>query len=168
MLIESLQIILLGLLATVGYGIVHDQVTVRLCLEYFTIGHPRRFRTTSPTLLALGWGILATWWVGLPLSIVLALVAQLGHPPRLDAAALLIPIGILIGSTACAATVAGLVGAFCAAHKWVWLVPPLAHRVPRYQHVRFLAALWAHLTSYGIGILGGIIVIGWVCYQRSA
>ena len=64
---QFVGIVLFSIAAAVFYGIAHDQVTVRVCLEYFTIGHPPVFKTTSPALLALGWGVLATWWVGLPL-----------------------------------------------------------------------------------------------------
>lgn len=44
---EPLKIILLCLVSAVGYGILHDQVTARICVEYFTIGHPMLFPTTS-------------------------------------------------------------------------------------------------------------------------
>lgn len=47
-------IVLLTVAAAVAYGVAHDQVTVRVSLEYFTVGHPPVFDTTSPTLLALG------------------------------------------------------------------------------------------------------------------
>ena len=47
-------IVLLAGSAAVGYGIAHDLVNVRDSLEYFTVGHPPVFDTTSPTLLALG------------------------------------------------------------------------------------------------------------------
>src|SRR5436190_782619 len=50
--------------AAIVYGVVHDQVTARVCVEYFTIGHPPVFGTDDPTLLGLGWGVIATWWVG--------------------------------------------------------------------------------------------------------
>lgn len=73
------SVVLLAVLAAVTYGIVHDQVTVRVSLEYFTIGHPPVFDTDSPTLLALGWGVLATWWVGLPLGFLLATASQVGR-----------------------------------------------------------------------------------------
>ena len=53
------------IVAAVLYGIIHDQVTARVCVEYFTIGHPPIFGTDNPTLLRIGWGIVATWWVGL-------------------------------------------------------------------------------------------------------
>ena len=44
----------------------------------FTIGHPPVFATDDPTLLGLGWGVIASWWVGLLLGIPLALVARAG------------------------------------------------------------------------------------------
>ena len=54
--VETVKIVLLCIAAAVVYGILHDQVTARVCVEYFTIGHPPVFNTDSPTLLALGWG----------------------------------------------------------------------------------------------------------------
>ena len=53
------RIVLLSIASAIGYGILHDQVTARVCVEYFTIGHPPVFSTDSPTLLALGWGTIA-------------------------------------------------------------------------------------------------------------
>lgn len=38
--IESLKIVLLCIVAAIVYGILHDQVTARVCAEYFAIGHP--------------------------------------------------------------------------------------------------------------------------------
>ena len=61
--VQVTAIILRSVLAAAGYGIIHDQITARICLEYFTIGHTPVFATTSPTLLALGWGVIATWWL---------------------------------------------------------------------------------------------------------
>lgn len=59
----------LSVLAAVVYGILHDQITARICVEYFTIGHARLIDSDSPTVLGLFWGVVATWWVGLPLSV---------------------------------------------------------------------------------------------------
>ncbi len=36
---EFAKIIGLCILAAIGYGIVHDQVTARICVEYFTVFH---------------------------------------------------------------------------------------------------------------------------------
>jgi hypothetical protein len=58
--VQLLAIILYSVFAAIAYGIAHDQITARVCLEYFTLGHPPVFQTRSPTLLALGWGVIAT------------------------------------------------------------------------------------------------------------
>ncbi len=60
----------MGIGASVLYGLLHDQVTARVCVEYFTIGHPRVMASKSPTPLALYWGVVAPWWVGLPAGIL--------------------------------------------------------------------------------------------------
>jgi hypothetical protein len=57
-----IAIVALAVAAGIAYGILHDQVTARVCLEYFTIGHPPLIPSQSPTLLAIAWGIVATWW----------------------------------------------------------------------------------------------------------
>ena len=57
---RGVGIVALCVLAAVTYGVAHDQVTARVCVEYFTVGHEPIFGTDDPTLLGLGWGILAT------------------------------------------------------------------------------------------------------------
>jgi hypothetical protein len=79
-MIENLKIILLCVAAAIAYGVAHDQITARVCLEYFTVFHPPVFATQSPTALAFGWGVIATWWVGLFLGLLLALAARAGSP----------------------------------------------------------------------------------------
>ncbi len=39
---------------------LHDHVTVRICVEYFTVFHPPVFATDSTTRLGLGWEVIAT------------------------------------------------------------------------------------------------------------
>ena len=79
---QFIAIVALCVLAAVTYGVIHDQVTARVCVEYFTIGHPPIFGTDDPTLLGIGWGVLATWWVGVILGIPLAAAARLGNRPK--------------------------------------------------------------------------------------
>lgn len=83
---QVLTIIGMSILAAVTYGILHNQVTARICVEYFTIGHPQIIGSTSPTLLGLAWGIVATWWVGLPLGIGLAFAARGNRGPNCEPA----------------------------------------------------------------------------------
>ncbi len=73
--LNALQIVLLCIAAAVSYGILHDQFTVRVCVEYFTVGHLPIFGDQPPTILAILWGTVATWWVGLILGLCLAFAA---------------------------------------------------------------------------------------------
>jgi hypothetical protein len=164
---QVVAIIALCILTAVVYGVLHDQVTARVCVEYFTIGHPPVFPTDSPTLLGLGWGILATWWVGLFLGVGLALAARAGGRPARDVKSLVKPLLVMMGVCAVCAALAGLGGYFLASAGAVILIGPLADAVPRDRHVAFLTDLWAHSASYLAGFLGGIILIVRVWRSRG-
>lgn len=58
---QSIVIVHMCVLAAVCYGIAHDQVTARVRVKYFTLGHPPVFGSDNPTLFGIGWGIIATW-----------------------------------------------------------------------------------------------------------
>lgn len=165
---DALKIIVLSVVAAIVFGIVHDQVTARVCIEYFTIGHPPVFATESPTLLGLGWGIVATWWVGLLLGAPLALAAIRGPRPRRSARSLIRPIAVLLAGMGVMSLIAGVIGFAVGSSGWVVLVEPLASRVPSDRHVVFIADLWAHSASYLSGFVGGIILINGVWRSRRA
>lgn len=145
--------------AAIAYGIAHDQITVRICLEYFTIGHPPVFPTRNPTLLAIGWGIIATWWVGVLLGVPLAIVARAGSRPKRTVGTLVRPVVWLLAVMAVFATIAGLTGWFFASRGMVVLVGPIAEELAADRHVPFLIDLWAHSASYLVGLVGGIVVL---------
>ena len=152
---EFLKIVVLATIAAIVYGIVHDQVTARVCLEYFTVFHPPVFETDSPTLLALGWGIIATWWRGAFLGLLLALSARLGTRPKIKAADLLRPVLVLLAWMASSAIVAGIVGfvlaRFNLIDKPVWVQEKL---LPAVQNA-FMADWFAHNASYAVATIGG-------------
>ncbi|MBB6049202.1 hypothetical protein [Armatimonas rosea] len=161
---EALKIIALTVGLSCAYGIVHDQITARVCLEYFTVGHfsPTNIPWT-PTVLGLYWGIVATWWVGLILGLPLALCAQVGPWPKRSARELLRPLIILLLVTfACAMT--GLL----ITRLMNFTAPP--HVLPMVlnadQGARFSADLVTHNISYGVGLFGGPWLSSWVLRQR--
>jgi hypothetical protein len=163
---EFLKIVAFSTLAAIAYGILHDQVTAHVCVEYFSVAHPDIFHTRSPFLLALGWGIVATWWVGLPLGFFAALAARAGSPPRLALVDLRPAILWLLAGMAICATLAGLYGAYGTVHGW--LRPPSEWYVviPKSKWVAFTADAYAHLASYASGVLGGIGVIVYIPIVR--
>jgi hypothetical protein len=156
---QFFAIIFLCVDAAILYGILHDQVTVRICIEYFTIGHPPIFSTDDPTMLAISWGILATWWVGFLFGLPLAVVARVGNRPKRDVGSFIRPFAVLLAVMAACALLAGIVGWLLAHFGVVFLTGPLASKVPADKHVPFIADLWAHNASYLVGFLGGIVIL---------
>jgi hypothetical protein len=164
--VEMLKIVALCVAASVLYGILHDQVTARICVEYFTIGHPPVFNTESPTLLAFGWGVIATWWVGVLLGVPTALVAQLGPWPPITARTLVKPVALLMLVSACLAFGSGLLAYRSARQDSLQLWEPLASRVPAENHAAFLADAAAHSISYSAGAIGGGMIMIWTLLRR--
>jgi len=163
---ESFKIILLCIFAAVVYGILHDQVTARVCVEYFTIGHADIFHTDSPTLLAFGWGIIATWWVGLFLGVPAALLARFGSLPKMDAARPIRPIVCLMLIMGFVSLLAGMVGYQKALSGEIALRGTFGQLIPEANHPFFLADLWAHSAAYAVGFVGGVVIWLWILIRR--
>lgn len=147
-----------SVLAAIIYGIIHNQVTARICVEYFTIGHPRLIDSDSPTVLGLFWGVAGTWWVGLPVGMGLAIAARAGRRPKLACSQMIRPIGVLLCWMLGVAILAGLIGYITSSAGIFLLVERLASRIPEDKHIAFLTAGWAHAGSYLAGIIGGIVL----------
>jgi hypothetical protein len=164
-MVESLKIILVCVAAAVLYGIVLDQFTARICLQYFTVFHPPVFTTQSPTLLAFGWGLIATWWMGAFVGILLTLAARAGSRPKLRVTALLQPIAKLLATMAGSAFLAGLIGFVLT--KGGAVSPPtrVLYSLSPSLHARFMADWYAHNTSYAVAFFGGIALCA-LQYER--
>lgn len=167
-MIEFAKIIGLSIAAAVMYGVLHDQVTARVCLEYFTVGHPMVFPTTSPTLLALGWGVIATWWAGAMVGIPAACCARIGQWPKLTAHELVRPVAVLLLMMGLAAAIAGATAYQVALRGQLTLKDPLSRLVPTDRHAAFIACGATHLASYVAGFVGGIAVSGWILVTRRS
>ena len=164
---QWLAIVFLSILSCVAYGTIQDQITVRICIEYFSIGHPKIISSTDPTILGLVWGIVATWWFGLILGVPLATIARIGSRSKMTVGLLIRPVAVILGCNASLATLAGFFGYIAATKGWVFLVGPIAERVPQDKHIPFIIDLWVHNASYLGGFLGGIILIIWVWRSRG-
>lgn len=159
--IESLKIIFLCILAAVIYGIIHDQVTARVCLEYFTVFHPPMFATQSPTLQGLGWGIVATWWAGAIVGVLLRSAARSGVRTRMTARQLFPFVVRLMVVMAACALAAGFAGYF-----WGSVPSDVAKVLPLALQRRFLFDWWTHSASYASGFIGGLILCALVWSKR--
>lgn len=163
---ESLRIVALAVAAAIVYGIAHDLVTAHVCVEYFTVGHPRIIDSQSPVALALAWGVVATWWVGLPLGGLLALAARVGSAPKWTARRLVRPIAALLGVMAVCALLSGLLALSFTPHGVEFIVGGIARGLPEDRRIPFLVDAFAHSASYVVGALGGVVLAAWVLRRR--
>lgn len=155
---HTIQILLLCIAAAISYGVAHDLITAHLCVEYFSKTHPPLIASESPTLLALAWGVVATWWMGLAIGILLALVSRLGRWPTLDARDLLKPTIILLITMGTIALIAGFAG-FQLSEDGIRPIPSdFAELVPPEKHHLWMAAWYAHNASYDLAALGGLVL----------
>jgi hypothetical protein len=158
---EFIKIVLACTLAAIVSGIIHDQVTARICVEYFTVFHPPIFLTHSPTLLACGWGVVATWWAGAIVGMLIGIAARFGRRAQLEARDLLPMIACLLLFMAICAVAFGVIG------YYEGVMPPEIYTMlPVSMHRRFLADWWAHSASYASGFAGGLVLCGIIALKR--
>ncbi|MCA9293573.1 MAG: hypothetical protein KDA20_07150 [Phycisphaerales bacterium] len=153
-------IILLCIVGSVAYGVIHDQFTARICIEYFTVTHPPLVNSTSPTVVALAWGVVATWWMGLILGFFVALCARLGRSlPKLTWKSFVVPLIVVLVIMGVGAALWG--PAFRDLH-----VPTSVLRenpelydwpvgISLDKRDAWLTCLGAHQASYTLGTVGG-------------
>lgn len=160
---QFLAIIAMCVAAAVTYGIIHDQITIRICVEYFTIGHPRIIDSSSPTLIALAWGVVATWWVGLGLGILVAVAARVGRWPKLEPRVLVVPLALVLLFAAVMALIAGEIGP----DLYVpYRVSGLSSKIGEAAYKPYLTCRCAHTASYNAGAIGGVTMAAWIVYCR--
>ena len=164
---RALAIMLTCMFAAVLYGICANQVAARISIEFFTLLLPPIFGPEDPTLLGIGWGIVATWWVGLLMGGALALAARAGSWPKRSPESMLLPIGSITLITAAGAALAGLIARVGTANGWVWLLEPFASEVPEDRHADFLVVMWVHNGGYVVAALACVGVIVWVLIWRA-
>ena len=148
--------------ASVVYGWLHDAVTAQVCPEYFLPPyHPVLIATESPLALAAIWGVVATFWAGLALGVMLALANSLGSarsfPWRWITRRLLW----------------GLCGSLLVAYAILGVVMGLSARIPTEIRQptfevdrRLVAVALAHQWSYAATVTWACMLMTWIVWKR--
>lgn len=171
MLIESVKIFLFVVLAVVGYAVVHDQLTARICLEYFTIAHePTIVKSDSPTVVGLAWGIYSTWWVGVVFGVASATLAQIRFWPRVAFRELVGPVVYMVLTIAIASLVVGAVAYLLAEHGDLEIGSLMASVIEPEKHSGFVSNRWSHRAAHAVGLFGGSAICAgiWVVRKRRS
>ena len=130
------------------YGILHDLVTAHVCVEYFTEFHPRILESKSPVVMALLWGLIATWWVGAIGGGLLSLAATLGSWPMLSTKRVLLAV---LKSLAFTLSTAMIVLALTFAFK-IYVFPRSG------DDPAFFAVLATHTFSYAANFIAIVVL----------
>lgn len=155
---NSFKIILTSIFLAIIYGIIHDLITTQICIEYFTITHPKIIESQNPVVLAFLWGTIATWWVGLIFGILIVFANSFGKSRSLhlkELFPLLLKFFVILFGFA---LFAGLVGYFLTETKVIHLVDRLKSQLKNFDESRFLAVGWTHGASYILGMIGILIL----------
>jgi hypothetical protein len=173
--------------AAVLYGILNDQVTIRVCKEYFTHGfhklmlddYPDNFlkrhflQSNSATKLAIGWGIFGTYDLGkyLATGMLAATRIPLGSIPRLSIKDLILPTTIAFSGVGLACLAKGLYGYRKAAKMTEEELnnaincPDLKNSSPATKR-KFIANAYAHDAAFSAGACAGAAMIIYAIAKR--
>jgi hypothetical protein len=131
-------------------GIALDLVTANVAVEYFSVYHPHVVDTENPWILALVWGVIASWWAGAIAGTVVATVNHLRAQP-LEAHRIL-----RWGVVACVVLWLVMIAVLVAVYLLAGTIPE-AQRRPTFEHDRRLMAVaMAHQFEY---LLAGIAMV---------
>lgn len=146
--------------AAMAYGVSMDQITTRNCIEYFNgnlpsiMHHTNALKkwgvtTENKTLIALFFGIWATWHVGLIGGAAVAGASRVGDMPKLRLQDLKRELLCAVGGMSLATLVAGIYGYSTAKnHGYFGLNPK--------EYACFRGNAYAHSAAY---LSGGVAVI---------
>lgn len=166
-LLESAKVVALCILASIVYGILHDQITIRLCPEYFTkwAFHADVFSHPNLTVVALFWGFAATWWVGLLLGIPLAFVSTTRDAGWWTWRRLVKPLFVFIILLSLSATFGYFISTWASfqANPYALNYSPDSET----ELIAFSRVLVTHNVSYIGGAIGGLALVGYVWRKRS-
>lgn len=133
-------------------GICLDLVTANVAVEYFSVHHPQIVETESPWVLAIVWGIGASWWFGAISGVIVATINHRRQEPLEPT-----PIFKWV-SIACFAIwlimIAILLGVFAIAS----MVPEESRRPTFDDDRRLIAVAMAHQCEYILGAMALLII----------
>jgi len=126
-------------------------VTANVAVEYFTVHHPHIVDSESPWVMALVWGIGASWWFGLIAGVLLWWMNVRRTQPLSSMRILqMIVSSLVVIWLVMMGIVAGVYGI-------AGRIPQNQRRVTFESDRRLMAVALAHSTEYA---LGGIVTIG--------
>lgn len=149
-LMQALRFIASAVVLTCLFGIALDLVTAHVWVDYFAVHHPKVVESKSPIVMAIIWGVGASWWFGaIAAAILWWFNRRRPHP---------VPTGMLIRWTAQALAVLWLtmMAILGSIYALIGLLPVEKRRPTFDIDRRAMSVALTHQTEY---VLGAIVLI---------
>lgn len=159
-LLRFVWIVLGAVFLACALGVSLDMVTAHVAVEYFTVKHPKIVDSEEPIVMALLWGVGASWWFGLIGGIVVGGINQLRREP-------LKPIRILRwAGIACVVLWVIMLTIMLAILAFAQTIPVEARRPTFDYDARMVAVAMAHQYEYVLGAIA-MLVIGIMTWRSK-
>ncbi len=155
----------IGLLS--GYAMLQDQISARLCPEYFTVLHNPIPGLTEPTLLGIAWGFLGSWWGGALLGYGAGLAATLGRRPPATLRQLLGPMLAVIAFVTVCTSFAGIAVSMNADLFSIRVDAISLDAIPVQRRVKAFIVATYHLVAYASSVIGSVVAIVCIANKRG-
>ena len=162
-----LRAALLGATVMSAFSVLMDQVSTRLCLEYFTVLHNPIPGLTDPTLLGVVWGVLGGAGGGLALGYAAGIAATVGKQPPMAVRDLIRPMLVAVACVAGTVTLTGAIVWFNASGLKVQLDPELGPPIPPERQIAALTVACYHMMAYGSAVPVSVCLCIWIRRERG-
>ncbi|MFO0935560.1 MAG: hypothetical protein U0798_03470 [Gemmataceae bacterium] len=140
----------IGFACALGIGV--DSITANVAVEYFSVHHPRIVPSENPWILALAWGVAASWWFGLIAGLIVAFINHRRAEPL--APRRILRWNLIACVTIWALMLAVVLGVYLAAGTI-----PIEKRPATFEHDRRLVAVaMGHQYEYLLGAIAGVTI----------
>ena len=149
---QPIQIVVECIMFACLLGIALDLITANVAVEYFTVHHPHVVDSQSPWVMALAWGIGASWWFGAIAGIVLATL-NLRRSQPLSAST--IRVWLL---RACVVLWLVMISILAVSYFGIGFLPIEPKDAKFESNRRIMSVAFAHMTEYVLGVIALIFV----------
>lgn len=147
---RALRFIATIVVLTCLFGIALDLVTAHVWVDYFTVHHPKVVASKSPIIMAIVWGVGASWWFGAIAAAILWWFNRRRLYP--------VPAATLIRWTARALAVLWItmMAILASIYALIGLIPVESRRPTFDIDRRAMSVALTHQTEY---VLGAVVLI---------
>jgi len=149
---KALRVVVETTLCSCALGIAMDLVTANVAVDYFAIHHPHVVDSRSPWVLALVWGVLASWWFGAIAGGLLCAILLVRRTP--------IPVRRIRSLVVRACGILWLIFMAMLAGWYVVIsLLPIPRRSDFDYNRRIMAVALTHMTEYVLGAIVFAVIL---------